>query len=186
MQQQIVLEPDSTTPAGAAAAAAAAGGTAGSGDASNLPLEIQRGLMRAGIPIIGSAAAVRAMAEGLGQGDLFQGAAGPSAAAAAEAAAAAVMPAKQVLPSAARKRVLDRAVKQWLTTYNGDLLAGWQIRPKVNRHGYGCYGRAGWSVSGWVRGGVPQRVHAAKGSTSGSQSVSQQWLIIVTGGNGWL
>ena len=149
MQQQIVLEPDSTSPAGAAAAAAA-GGAAGSGDASNLPLEIQRGLMRAGIPIIGSAAAVRAMAEGLGRGDLFQGAAGPSA-----AAAAAAVPAKQVQPSAARKRVLNKAVKQWLTTYNGDPLAGWQIRPKVKRHGYGCYGRAGWSVSGWLGGGVP-------------------------------
>jgi hypothetical protein len=135
MQQQIVLEPDSTTPAGAAAAAAAAGGAAGSGDASNLPLEIQRGLMRAGIPIIGSAAAVRAMAEGLGRGDLFQGAAGPSA------AAAAAVPAKQVLPSAARKRVLDKAVKQWLTTYNGDPLSGWQVRPKVKRRECGCYVR---------------------------------------------
>jgi hypothetical protein len=126
MQQQIVLD-QPAEPKDALSANPAAAGTAGGEDgaaaAANLPADIRRTLVRAGITVVGVPAATLWMYSGALDAEL-----GAPGAAAASAAAAA-----HVAPSVARRRLLSKAVKQWLSTYGGEEVLGWQNRPKVSR-----------------------------------------------------
>lgn len=144
MQQQIVTDPppaadDANAADGGAAAAAAAGedsaaGGAAAGNAASLPADIRRTLLRAGIPIVGMPInSLKTLSEA--RGLLLPGGAGAAAAAAGAAAAAA----QGIAPDLARRRLLDKAVKQWLTTFAGEALPGWMTRPKVSKLGGGVF-----------------------------------------------
>jgi len=124
MQQFESLQPPEPA-TGAAAAGPGGVGDAAAAGAAELPADIRRALVRAGVPVDAAGDMVAYMA-GVPGVDPLRGVGG--AGGAAEAAGKA-----SVSVQAARKQLLLKAVKEWVTTYAGEALTGWQQRPKVRR-----------------------------------------------------
>lgn len=138
MQQFESLQPPEPEPGTAAAGAGGTGDAAAA--APELPADIRRALMRAGVPVDAAGDMVAYMA-GLPGVDPLRGVGG--AGRAAEAAGKA-----SVSVQAARRQLLLKAVKEWVTTYAGEALTGWQQRPKVGRQAW-----RGWREYVGVGGG---------------------------------
>jgi hypothetical protein len=123
MKQLESLNPTATHDTPAAAAAA------GQGAPDALPPELRRSLLRAGIPVVGlSAERLRQLEQ---MDDVVTSLGGGASSSAA--AAAAMVADGAVLVDVARKRLLRKAVMEWLTMYNGHSLTGWMTRPKVRQ-----------------------------------------------------